>query len=215
MFDAKLRPVIDPVLHRLAKLCLAAGLSANSLTVIGFGIGLVCGLLICMEAYLWALLALLVSRILDGLDGAVARLTRPTDFGGFLDIVCDFLFYAFVPFCFAVSQPERAPAAAFLMLSFAGTGTSFLAYAILDAKHQHSAPQSQIQSQIQPQTRTKNKSFAYLGGLTEGAETIAVFALFLLFPGLFVPLAIGFGVLCWVTTGYRVYTTWAEFGKDG
>lgn len=210
MFDAKLRPVIDPVLHRMGRLCLAAGLSANSLTVTGFGIGLACGLLICVEAYIWALLALLVSRILDGLDGAVARLTRPTDFGGFLDIVCDFLFYAFVPFCFAVSQPERAPAAAFLMLSFAGTGTSFLAYAILDAKHQKSVTQPPNKAE----KRAKNKSFAYLGGLTEGAETIAVFALFLLFPDWFVPLAVGFGVLCWVTTGYRVYTTWAEFGKE-
>lgn len=211
MFDARLRPVIDLVLHQLARLCVAVGLSANSLTLIGFVIGLACGLLICVEAYGWALVALLVSRVLDGLDGAVARLTRPTDFGGFLDIVCDFLFYAFVPFCFAVSQPERAPAAAFLMLSFAGTGTSFLAYAIMDAKYQKTAADKRAKEQA----RTKNKSFAYLGGLTEGAETIAVFALFLLFPDWFVPLAIGFGLLCWVTTGYRVYTSWAEFGKDG
>ena len=211
MFDAKLRPVIDPVLHRIARLCLAAGLSANSLTIMGFGVGLVSGLLICFEAYLWALLALFVSRILDGLDGAVARLTRPTDFGGFLDIVCDFLFYAFVPFCFAVSQPEQAVAAAFLMLSFAGTGTSFLAYAILDAKYQHTASKQQSNQT----ERAKNKSFAYLGGLTEGAETIAVLALFMVFPDWFVPLAIGFGLLCWVTTIYRVYISWFEFGKDG
>ncbi len=205
MFDAKLRPVIDPVLTGIGGLCLRVGLSANMLTLAGFATGLVCGVLICLEAYFWALLALVVSRLLDGLDGAVARLTQPTDFGGYLDIVCDFLFYALVPFCFAVRQPELAPAAAFLMLSFAGTGTSFLAYAILDAKHQHRAPRPQAE----------NKSFAYLGGLTEGTETIAVFVLILLFPSLFVPLAVGFGVLCWITTGYRVYTTWIEFGKDG
>ena len=158
MFDARLRPVSDPVLHQLARLCVAAGLSANSLTLIGFVIGLACGLLICVEAYGWALVALLVSRVLDGLDGAVARLTRPTDFGGFLDIVCDFLFYAFVPFCFAVSQPERAPAATFLMLSFAGTGTSFLAYAIMDAKYQKTAADKRAKEQA----RTKNKSFCLL-----------------------------------------------------
>ena len=205
MFDAKLRPVIDPSLRQLGRVCLAAGLNANRLTLLGFAAGLACGVLIYTEAYLWALAALLLSRLLDGLDGAVARLTRPTDFGGFLDIVCDFLFYALVPFCFALGQPDLAPAAAFLMLSFVGTGTSFLAYAILEAKHQGQAPR----------TATKHKSFAYLGGLTEGAETIAVFVLMLVFPGLFVPLAIGFGMLCWLTTGYRVYTTWVEFGKDG
>ena len=97
------------------------------------------------------------------------------------------------------------------MLSFAGTGTSFLAYAIMDAKYQKTAADKRAKEQA----RAKNKSFVYLGGLTEGAETIAVFALFLLFPDWFVPLAIGFGLLCWVTTGYRVYTSWAEFGKDG
>ena len=97
------------------------------------------------------------------------------------------------------------------MLSFAGTGTSFLAYAILDAKYQHTASKQQSNQT----ERAKNKSFAYLGGLTEGAETIAVLALFMVFPDWFVPLAIGFGLLCWVTTIYRVYISWFEFGKDG
>lgn len=205
MFDAKFRVVIDPLLERVGKLCLRAGLGANALTLTGFGIGVCCGVLIYNEAYLWALSALVANRVLDGLDGVVARLTQPTDFGGYLDIVCDFLFYALVPFSFAVSQPDLAPAAAFLMLSFVGTGTSFLAFAILDAKHRPDLNRK----------RTKNKSFANLGGLTEGAETIAIFVLFLVFPSLFVPLAVGFGLLCWLTTGCRIYATWAEFAKEG
>ena len=204
MFDAKLKLVIDPFLVQSGKICLRLGLTANMLTVTGFVIGLCCGLLIYAEAYNWALLALLLSRICDGLDGAVARLSQPTDFGGYLDIVCDFLFYAFVPFCFALSHPEQAAAAAFLMLSFVGTGTSFLAYAILDAK--------QKAGNVLQHKRTK--SFAYLGGLTEGTETIAVFALILLYPAYFTALALVFGFLCWLTTGYRVYVTWVEFAKD-
>ena len=204
MFDAKLKPVIDPFLVQSGKICVRFGLTANMLTVTGFVIGLCCGVLICAEAYIWALAALLLSRICDGLDGAVARLTQPTDFGGYLDIVCDFLFYAFVPFCFAFSYPEQAAAASFLMLSFVGTGTSFLAYAILDAKHK-------VGNVRRPK---RIKSFAYLGGLTEGTETITVFALFLLFPDYFTALALVFGSLCWLTTGYRVYASWVEFGKD-
>ena len=31
------------------------------------------------------------------LDGSVARLTQPTDAGGFLDIALDFVFYATIP----------------------------------------------------------------------------------------------------------------------
>ena len=204
MFDAKLKPAIDPFFVHCGKICLRFGLTANILTVSGFVIGLCCGLLICAEAYGWALAALLLSRICDGLDGAIARLTKPTDFGGCLDIVCDFLFYAFVPFCFAVSHPEKAAAAAFLMLSFVGTGTSFLVYAILDAKQK-------VSNVRQPKT---TKSFAYLGGLTEGTETIAVFVLILLCPAYFTMIALLFGILCWLTTGYRIYATWVEFGKD-
>ena len=204
MFDEKLRPVIDPFLVQSGKICLRFGLTPNMLTVTGFIIGLCCGVLICVEAYGWALAALLLSRICDGLDGAVARLTQPTDFGGYLDIVCDFLFYAFVPFCFALSHPEQAAAAAFLILSFVGTGTSFLAYSILDAK--------QTTSNVPQLKRTK--SFAYLGGLTEGTETIAVFVLILLYPTYFTVFALLFGFLCWLTTAYRIYVTWVEFGKD-
>ena len=204
MFDAKLKPVIAPFLVQSGKICLRFGLTANMLTVTGFLIGLCCGALICVEAYIWALAALLLSRICDGLDGAVARLTQPTDFGGYLDIVCDFLFYALVPFCFAFTHPEQAAAAAFLMLSFVGTGTSFLAYAILDAK--------QKSDNVRQPKRAK--SFAYLGGLTEGSETIAFFALILLYPAHFTVFALVFGSLCWLTTGYRIYASWFEFGKD-
>ena len=204
MFDEKLRPVIEPFLVKSGKICLRFGLTPNMLTVTGFVIGLCCGVLICAEAYGWALVALLLSRICDGLDGAAARLTQPTDFGGYLDIVCDFLFYAFVPFCFALSHPEQAVAAAFLMLSFVGTGTSFLAYAILDAK-------KKISNVRQPK---RTKGFAYLGGLTEGTETIAVFVLMLLYPTYFTVFALLFAFLCWLTTGYRIYATWIEFGKD-
>ena len=108
MFDAKLKSLIAPSLVKLGKICLRFGLNANILTVIGFGFGFCCGVLICVEAYGWAIGALLLNRMCDGLDGAVARLNQPTDFGGYLDIVCDFTFYAFVPFCFAVSHPDEA-----------------------------------------------------------------------------------------------------------
>ena len=150
MFDAKLKSLIAPSLVKLGKICLRFGLNANTLTVIGFGFGFCCGMLICFEAYGWAIGALLLNRMCDGLDGAVARLSQPTDFGGYLDIVCDFTFYAFVPFCFAVSHPDEAVVAAFLILSFVGTGSSFLAYAILDTKH----------SAVDARRSIKSKSFA-------------------------------------------------------
>jgi phosphatidylglycerophosphate synthase len=130
----------------------------------------------------------------------VARHTALTDFGGYLDIVCDFIVYAGVAFGFAMARPENALPAAFLILSFVGTGTSFLAFAILAAKRG-----------LASEARGR-KSLYYLGGLTEGTETIAVFAAFCLFPSAFAVLAYAFGALCWLTTTARVMTARRNFG---
>jgi phosphatidylglycerophosphate synthase len=144
------------------------------------------------SAYGVAAALILANRLADGLDGAVARHHGLTDLGGYLDIVLDFLFYAGVPFFFAVGRPETALPAAFLVFSFVGTGTSFLAFAAIAAKRQFST------------TTHGRKSIYYLGGLTEGMETIAIFILICLFPEHFGLLAWGFGTLCWLTTASRI-----------
>ena len=81
-----------------------------------------------------ALLLILLNRVADGVDGAIARRLGSTDLGGYLDILCDFIFYAAVPLGFALARPENGAAAAFLIFSFVGTGSSFLAYAAIAAK---------------------------------------------------------------------------------
>jgi phosphatidylglycerophosphate synthase len=200
MLDATLRRIIDPPLDRIGHRLAGAGVSASGVTVAGFAVGLLA--IPCLTAgwYGWALVAILANRLADGLDGAVARHTTLTDFGGYLDIVCDFIFYAGVAFGFALARPENAVPAAFLILSFVGTGTSFLAYAIMAAKRG-----------LASDARGR-KSLYYLGGLTEGTETIAVFVAFCLFPDAFPPLAYVFGALCWVTTAARVVTARRTFG---
>jgi phosphatidylglycerophosphate synthase len=140
---------------------------------------------------------LLLNRLADGLDGAVARRGAGlTDRGGFLDIVLDFVLYSGIVFAFALADPARnALPAAFLIFSFVGTGASFLAFAVMAAKRG-----------IATEARGR-KSLYYLGGLTEGAETIACLALFCLVPAAFPALAWGFGALCWLTTAVRVITS--------
>jgi phosphatidylglycerophosphate synthase len=199
MLDATLRRIIDPPLDRIGRRLAGAGVPANGVTVAGFAVGLLA--IPCLAAgwYGAALVAILVNRLADGLDGAVARHTRLTDFGGYLDIVCDFIFYAGVAFGFALARPENAVPAAFLILSFVGTGTSFLAYAVMAAKRGLSS-----------EARGR-KSLYYLGGLTEGTETIAVFVAFCLFPGAFAALAYVFGALCGVTTAARVASARRSF----
>ena len=193
MLDARLRRLIDPPLDRLSVPLAARGLSANAITVAGFALGLCAAVAIAGRAYLLGLTLLLLNRLCDGLDGAVARRRGVTDLGGFLDIVLDFLIYAAVPFAFALADPAaNALPGAFLIFSFMGTGSSFLAYAIMAAKRG-----------IATELRGR-KSLYYLGGLTEGTETIVAFVLACLWPAWFPLIAWTFGALCWLTTATRI-----------
>lgn len=193
MLDARLRPLIDPPLNRFGHALARAGVSADAVTLAGLGFGLVMAAMIAGGAGAAALVPLALSRLADGLDGAVARATAKTDFGGYLDITCDFLFYGAIPLAFALRDPDaNAVAAAFLLACFYLNGASFLGFAILAEKRG-------LETRAQGE-----KSLYYSAGLLEGAETIAFFALLCLLPGHFAPLAWAFGALCLVTTAGRV-----------
>ena len=199
MFDAQLRPLIDRLLNPIGRGLVALGMTANQLTMIGAAFGLIAAGCVAAGLFYPALWFVIANRVIDGLDGAVARASRSSDFGGYLDIVSDFIFYSAIPMAFAVARPETALAAAFLIFSFIGTATSFLGFAILAEKHQ-----------VTTQIRGK-KAFYYLGGLTEGTETILLFLAMLVWPDYFSLMAIVFGILCWVTTGTRIYAAYCQF----
>ena len=192
MFDAQLRPLVDRVLDPVGALVARTGVTANQISFAGFALGLGAAVAVAFGAGTAAVLLIIANRLLDGLDGAVARSTGSTDLGAYLDITLDFLFYSAVPFAFAVADPANATAAAFLIFSFVGTGSSFLAFAVIAQKRG-----------ISTEIRGK-KGFFYLGGLTEGSETIIFLLVVAFWPDLFVPLAWVFGCLCWITTVTRV-----------
>jgi phosphatidylglycerophosphate synthase len=197
MLDAPLRRLIDPPLDRLCEPLARYGLSADLATIVGFATGLAAMAAIAGAASGLGLGLLLLNRLLDGLDGALARRAGITDRGGFLDIVCDFIVYAGVPMAFALADPAaNALPAAFLIFSFIGTATSFLAFAIMAAKRG-----------LTTELRGR-KSLYYLGGLTEGSETIFAFVLACLWPTWFPLIAWAFGALCWLTTATRVAIGW-------
>lgn len=201
MIDRYLQPAIGLVLRPLARRLIAAGIGADRITLAGFGAGLCATALLAANLPLAGLAFILLNRILDGLDGTVARLAGPSDRGAFLDITADFLFYALVPLGFAIADPgQNALPAAILIASFMGTGSSFLAFATIAAKRGQRAEDF------------PTKGIYYLGGLTEGAETIAVFTLMCLWPGWFAHFALVFAALCALTTAMRWHRGWQEFG---
>ncbi|HIF9217163.1 TPA: CDP-alcohol phosphatidyltransferase family protein [Photobacterium damselae] len=194
MLDRYAIKIIKWPLKTLAALPDKVGISANQVTITGFIIGLFTLPALAFQRYDLALIFIVINRLLDGLDGAIARRQGITDCGGFLDITLDFIFYSLVPFGFVLADPNNnAIAGAFLIYSFIGTGSSFLAFAIMAGKRN-------IESPVY-----KQKSLYYIGGLTEGTETIACFVLFCLFPSYFSMIAWIFGALCWVTTATRIW----------
>jgi phosphatidylglycerophosphate synthase len=181
-------------LQHVAQGAIRLGVSANQVTLISFMIGLLAVPALAYELYLWALVAILINRLGDGVDGAIARLQGCSDAGGYLDISLDFIFYSAVPLGFLMADPlHHGVAAGVLMVTFMGTGAPFLAFAVMAAKRG-------IDSPHYPQ-----KSLHYMGGLTEGFESIVVFALLCLLPQWFNPIAYGFAALCWITTLSRLY----------
>lgn len=200
MLDGILRPLIDPPLNRAARVISRGGLSANALTAAGAGVAAGAAAAITLERYGLGLTLILLNRLIDGLDGPLARIRGSTDFGGFLDIVCDFLFYAAVPLAFGVADPRNLLPALVLLASFLCVGTSFLAYAVIAAKRGI-------------ETRSRGaKSFYFDRGIAEGAETIIAFALACLWPGWFPQIAYGFAALCALTTVVRIAGAWSRFG---
>jgi phosphatidylglycerophosphate synthase len=197
MLDARLRQLIDPPLDAIGRKLARMGIGADAITLTGLGFGLGAALAIMVQADFAALVLIGLSRLADGLDGAVARATRPTDRGGFLDITADFAFYGSIPLAFALRDPStNALPAALLLFAFYVNGAAFLAFAALAARRGL-------------ETRAQGaKSLHYLSGLMEGAETILFFALMAAFPTLFAPLALLFAGLTLVSGAARMIQGW-------
>jgi len=207
MLDPLMRRLIDPPLNRLAAGLDRAPFGADAVTLAGFALGLAAAGATALGHSPAGLALFLANRAADGLDGALARRRAatgrpgPSDRGGYIDIVLDFVVYALLGLGFALRDPAAAALpAAFLLASFMGTASSFLAYAILAGRHGRET------------SLRGRKSFYHLGGLTEGTETILFFALCLALPQHFPLLAWIFGAACWLTTLGRVAAGWRDFG---
>ena len=202
MLDAHLRPYVDRCLNPVGAVLARAGVTADQISFVGFGLGMGAALAVALGSELAAVILIIANRVCDGLDGAVARASDTSDLGAYLDITLDFLFYSAIPFAFAVADPDKALAACFLIFSFVGTGSSFLAFAVIAQKRG-----------ISTEMRGK-KGFFYLGGLTEGSETIIFLLIVALRPDFFVPLAWAFAALCWITTVTRVRYAMERFSDQ-
>lgn len=199
MFDALLRPIIDKPLNRLAARAVRLGISANLLTMWGGLLAAGAGFALAQGHFAVGLALVIANRLADGLDGPVARITGPTDLGGYLDIVADFVFYLAVPLGFGLAAPQNLIPALVLACCFGLTGISFLAFAAIAGKRGMET------------SAHGRKSFFYSTGLAEGTETIIVFILFCLWPAQFPTIALAYAGLCLLTVVQRTAAAWMAF----
>ncbi len=203
MFDRQIQKFTQKPLAAIAKIFLKLT-KPNHMTILGFIFGILMCILVFFKFYLSALLFLILNRLCDGLDGAMARLTIPSPLGGYLDIVFDFTIYSGFVLAFGLSNSNYTMISMVLLFLYIGTGTTFLARAALQTQLDK-IPQSSELNQELP------KSFYFSSGLIEGTETIIFMILCLLLPNYYIFISIIFGILCLITFISRVIVCYKEF----
>lgn len=204
MLDGWMRRIVDPPLNRVGAKLAGKNVSADAMTGLSLALGVGAALAIGVGADGVAFVLFALNRLFDGLDGAVARATRQTDRGGFIDIVFDFAVYGAIPLAFALREPDTfAVPAAVLLLSFYVNGASFLAFAAIAAKRG-------LESSLRGV-----KSIYFTVGLMEGTETILFFLLMILKPTWFPLLAYAFAGFTFMSALARLVLAWRVFEDEG
>ena len=171
MRDALLRRKKDELMTPVVRQ-LFGSIHPNWVSVIAMVVGLTAVAAVLNHAYLLGLALWLFNRILDGLDGVVARIHgKQSDFGGYLDLFLDFIVYLAVPIGFLWALPE---------LPNLWAGIALLAIYVLNLLSWSML--SALLEKRQSSASARLTSLEMPTGLIEGAETILFYSLFFLLP---------------------------------
>lgn len=199
MVDKLLRGPKEQLLSPIA-LSLPRSIQPVTITLVAFGVGLCAALAIWQQAYWSGLVLWLGNRVLDGLDGTLARVhARQSDWGGYLDMLLDTVIYAAIPIALVLAQPSAAAwlSLAVLLGSFYVNGASWMYLAALLEKRSQGA-----------HARGELTTITMPGGIIEGGETVLFYTLFLLVPGALMPLFWTMALLVFATVGQRLFWAW-------
>ena len=200
MLDQPVRRILNVPLAGAARILDRPGITPDGLTLTGLGLGLASATAAALQWWAVALVLWLVSRVIDGLDGALARRRRADgrgatgEAGGFLDITADFVAYGagVVGVAIGASVAFDAPWWPFLLVLFAYyvNGAAFLAFSSI--------------AERTGRTIDDGRSLSFLGRIAEGTETIVVHALWLILPFWAAPIAVGWAALVGVSAVQRI-----------
>ena len=202
MFDASLRRVKDRIGEPLA--ARMRPVAPETVTVLALLTGLGCAVCAAMGLAVASLLLWLLSRGLDGLDGLLARqYNKQSDFGGYLDILLDYVVYAAVPLGLVLGHPTQQnylALAIMLAVFYVNSASWMMLAAILEKRN--------AQLVYDPASQRGLTTVVMPAGLVGAAETIIAYSLFLLFPGALAPLFLLFSALVVFTVIQRLF--WAR-----
>lgn len=167
MLDAAMRRRLDAPLDRVGARLDARGVRPNALTLAGFGIGVAACVATAFELWWLGLVLWLLNRLADGLDGPLARRRGSTDFGGFLDIVCDFAIYGGLLVSIGIARPDARIACLVVFLAYYLSGSAFLAFSSLAERRRAAGD---------------GRSLHFPAGIAEGTETIIAMVVVLALP---------------------------------
>lgn len=202
MLDEPLRKMTSPLYARAAEALAWRNVRPSRVVLLGFILSIAAVPAIATGHYLWGLVLIAIGRSVDGLGAAVKRQTRATDLGDFLDICLEYIYCAAIPFAFALADPSRALAACFFLFSFTVSAATFLSYWRFATKRGIDVKAGGV------------KGVSHIAGLTDGAEAFIAFAIVCLRPEWFGIVAYVFGVVCFVSAGFRMAAAFAEFPEQ-
>lgn len=192
MLDEELREGAKPLYKLPARILAERGITGNALTGGSLGVGALCLIAIAFGLNAVALILWLLNRLLDGLDGEVARLRgESSELGAFIDIVADFFVYGGFLVALAVQHPDARLALVALFFAYYLNGTVFLTL-------------SGILERLKTERLTE-RGLHFRRSLTEGFETIVVGALFLVFPGYVSLIAWTFAAMVFISAAQRLW----------
>lgn len=207
MFDARLRSALAPALDAGARVVDVSWVTPNRLTGLNLGFGLLSAVLAATQQWIPALILWLLCRVADGLDGPLARRragesSPSSGQGGFWDICADFIVYGATVVGVAIGAGAAfdAPWLPFLLVLFAYyiNGGAFLAFSSIAEK--------------EGRALDDGRSFSFIGGLAEGAETVLVHSLWLIFPFAAAPIAAVWALLVGLSAAQRVVAGYRALG---
>ena len=185
-----MRAVTAPLLSTVAKKFARLNVTPMTLTVTGWLFGVTSCILLGYRLWLAALGFWLMNRLLDGLDGALARCLVVSDLGGFVDIVADFSIYGGFLVALAFAVPGARVALVVLFFAYYVSGTALLALSSIEERRRHA--------------RLDNRTIRFRGGLAEGTETVLVYCAICLFPSFSVSIVWVFAVAVFITAAQRI-----------